>query len=86
MDREIERGIAIKNAHVKLEQYRVQEYRHQIALIVISRDMDPVPRRDYIGKRFCDAVHANWTKMFPSSTVPSVVRLRSIADLVDRRA
>jgi len=28
--------------------------------------MDPVPRRDYIGKRFCNAVHANWTKMSPS--------------------
>lgn len=34
----------------------------------------PAPRRDYIGKRFCNAVHANWTKIRPA--VP-VLRSRS---------
>lgn len=48
------------------------------------------PHGDYIGKKFRNAVHVNWTKMclVPVPVLPflSVVRPRSAADRADRRA
>lgn len=50
----------------------------------------PAPHRDYIGKKFRNAVHVNWTKIcpVPVSVLPFlfVVRPRSAADRADRRA
>lgn len=49
----------------------------------------PVPHRDYIGKKFCNAVHVNWTKISARSRFPSPF-FRSCplfaADRADRRA
>lgn len=34
-----------------------------------------MPRRDCIGKRFCNAVYANWTKICPCTPPPSFLYL-----------